>query len=332
MTLQLKVSGLPAFQAPEVIIPRLAQKGARVSQVIRHDGALVFRAEGSVAPGVYVEEGGKDARPLVLDSRQSFHVNPVAAGGLVAVHRGQPGRIPALVEEVLFIDGETVVMRVPGQTVGVSGDGTTALVADVPGKTLHRVDLPTRTRTRAAGFAAGMNPHLAPVLALDVNGKRALFMDAREERCDGSLELLDLESGTVKRLLGPSPAPSRVCGAFSPSGNMIALEMRVGDTPQFRMLRIQGDEPGAVALKLEIAEPLSVPAFLDENHVVLPLTLTTHPNATYGPVELVMVSLVNGTTVPITRGGEVRGRARVEGDAVLLEGGDVVLRIPWRAG
>jgi hypothetical protein len=203
-----------------------------------------------------------------------------------------------------------------------------AVVADLGGKTLRRVDLVCRVAESVAPMQGGMDAQLAPLVGVDHRGERAVFMDAREERCDASLELADLVRGGVRCLLPPLSAPGRVCGAFMPGDeSVLAMQQRLGDEPRFRLLRVRLDGTTQRVMEAELAQPLSVPVFVGDRTACFPLSLRSHPMATYGPVDLVAMDVDGGTAIPLTRSGEVRGRCRVEGCHVLVEGGNHVVRV-----
>jgi len=313
-----------------VHVPAASRRGIRVTGVTVMGDALIYRAEGGLPPGIYAEDGAGGARMLLPDSSENLHITPVVAGPLLAVHRARTGRIPPLVEEIVFTFQGSEVLVVPGQCVGISGDGRVALVADVVGKTLHRVDLMHRHAAPVADMVGGMLPHLAPVMGLNRDGTQAVFMDARDERCDGSLEWLDLRSGERKQLLPPLEAPGRVCAAFSPNGRqLVVMEMRMAQGPDFRLSVLDGDAPLRQVLQLDLAQPLHAPAFVNEHVLAVPLALTAHEGTTYGALDLVAVDLRNGETRKLTQSGEVHGRVRVFDSAVMVEGGHGVISVPF---
>jgi hypothetical protein len=328
------VSGLAELGAPEVLRPRLsAREGVRVSSVSLDDDALLFRAEGEVTPGIWREPrarggaGGGEAVLLFADGSAGeggVLLEPRRAGVHVVAKRATPAGAPSATSQIAVLVNEGAPLVVAGHSVGVSADGSCALVLDLAGKRARRVDLSSLDVDDVGELDGGMDPQLAPLVALDESGAEALFMDAREERCDASLEGLDLATGERTRLLGPLPAPARVVGAFAPDdGGVLVVETRLGDQPSSRvtLLAPSGERE---LWRGEVTQPASVPAFLDARTALLPLSLAPHPMSTYGPVDLVALGLDGKAPMPLTHSGDVSGTVRLAGERVLVEGGDRV--------
>jgi len=326
------LEGLPRFGPPETTAPALGRRDqVRISGVIARGGDLVFRADGpELAPGIYREpRRGGEADLLLPDPPGHVLLDPISAGALLAVHRSARGRVPSQIDVIALYDSYGVETVVPGQSIGVAGSGEVAAVVDLGAKLLRRVDLTNRQVTEAAALIGGIDPQLAPIVSLDHAGSAALLMDAREERGDASLLRIDLATGATDILFGPLPAPAWATGAFVPGGDeIIALEMRLGDTPRARVLRCGAGGDRATLLELQLSQPASTPVLVGPNLVALPLSLAPHPLATYGPVDLVAIPLTGGAVFSVTHAGDVHGRARLVEDALLVEGGSHLIRVP----
>ncbi|MBI5494082.1 MAG: hypothetical protein HY904_03590 [Deltaproteobacteria bacterium] len=299
--------------------PRLGA-GVRVTGCGFWGSALVFRAEGGVHPGVYVEDEGGSPRPVWLDHAGAVHVFPVAAGRLLAVHRFRPGSIPPIVDEVAFLAEGREVLRVPGQSLGVSADGRRAAVVDVVRGVLHAVDLLAATSREACPVATAMHPMLAPVPALSDDGARALVMTARTAQLDGALEAISLDDGERRTVLGPLSAPSRVSGGFLPSGRVVALVQELHDGPRCTLRVLEADGPGRVVHQRAVNQGVSVPAVLDERTVVAALMVANAPGETSGPLHACRVGLDDGNVVPLAELGVAQPRLRRGDGGVLVEG------------
>jgi hypothetical protein len=330
---ELQVAGLSSFAPVVEVRPRVSSApDARVSGVVLHADGLVFRAEGpGLAPGIYSEDPSGELAPLALDEGE-LHVQPLARGDVVVAKLIAAGGAPAWPRAVRFLRAGAAPLDVPGQSVGVSGDGLVALVVDVLHKRLTRVALADLSTHEVGALEGGMDPQLAPLVALDEHGQEALLMDAREERCDASLEGIDLRSGERTRLLGPLPAPAFVSAAFLPGElGAVALVVEHGERPLARLLVL--DEKGArEAWRAAVAQPASVPCVVGPTEVALPLSVKSHGPAHYGPVDLVVVSLKGKAAVPLTQSGEVTGQARLIGRTLIVEGGCALLRAQRRWG
>jgi len=329
---RLSLEGLPRFGPAETTTPAISRHtGAHVSGIISRGRDLVFRLDApDLARGIYREpRGGGDAEPLLHDPPGQVHVDPVDAGPLLAVHRLARGRVPAKVEAIALYDAYGVETVVSGQAIGVSGDGRVAVVVDLDAARVKRIDLETRQVEAVAEIDGAIDPQLAPQVSLSHDGSVALLMDAREERGDASLERIDLQSGQRERLHGPLPAPSWITAALGPDGEkIVALEVRPGDEPLSRLLRLRRGGGLTTLLELPVAQPTSTPAFVGDQMVALPLSIESYPMASYGPSNLVIVPLSGGAHVPLTRSGDVQGRARVIDGVLQIEGGVRLVRVP----
>lgn len=334
---RLSAHGQVAFGPVELVRPRLAAKAdVRVSGISQDDdGALWFRAEGGgVSSGIYRERGAGDAELIARDEGGAALFEPRSRGGVIVMKRALPSGAPSYPREIVFAREDGSALVVAGQSVATSGNGRTALVLDVPSKTLTHVDTESLSsrEIKADGLALGMDPQQAPLLALDDEGAEALFFDAGNA-AGGSGEAwlcgLSLADGAHSRLLGPIAAPSWLCGAFVPSGRgVLALSCNFGETPSTRMVWLGSDGRTREVFRSAVASPASVPAFLDEDTAVLPLSLAPLAMASYGPVDLVAVSLAGKAPVVITRSGDVSGSARVLANGeVVVEGGATLLRV-----
>lgn len=309
---RIKLAGLPdvgpiTWQAPR----RPRSHGAAL-----HHGAPLYRADG----GIFSDETDTPAL-LLEDPAEARFIQPFSAGGVVVAARTGVRTIPPHLDGFAFFSRGKIT-HVDGQSCAVSADGRTGVVADIRTKKLVKVDLTTGSTDTLCALQAGMDPLFPPVLDVNHDGTRVLFTDARTQRSDTSLELLDVGSGNQTRLRGPLPEPSHVAASFSPSGARICVtEMLPGDSPDFRLLElVEGREPRTL-LQLHHAQPFSQPRFLDEQTVVLLLSPQTHPGANYGPVDVVMLRLDGGIPTPLTKTGDVKGTVRVHGDVISVEGG-----------
>jgi hypothetical protein len=344
---RLKFTDLASFSAPSSRAPSSrATEGAaggafEVSGVCLDEsaagaspgshGALVFRARIGDDSGIWRERSGDESDPALAlvfaDDAAGVWLDPIARDGLVIAKLARAEGAPAAPSAIGFVRDGGDPTLVDGQSVGVSGDGQVALVVDVSRKRLVRVDLADLSSTEVGEIDGGIDPQLAPVVSLDDSGSEALFMDAREERGDASLEGVELHSGVRTRLLGPLPVPSRVCGGFVPdNGGVFALTVRLGETPRARALLLSatGEHELLVA---DVEQPASTPAFLDAKTAVLPFSAKAWPNATYGPVDVTAIALDGRAPVALTSSGDIRGRVRVSGADLLVEGGATLLRL-----
>lgn len=332
---RLSTHGYAALGRVEHVRPRLASEtGVRVSGVsLGDDGALWFRAEGDVAGGVYREREGEPAM-LVLPDEGGVLLEPRERRGVVVAKRCPPSGAPSFAREILLARPGERSVAVPGQSAALSGDGKVALVVDVPSRTFTRVDLgglgaAALSSEALAGALKGVDPQQAPLLSLDDEGAEALFMDADRPRGEASLYGLSLASGAVRRVYGPVDAPSWVSGAFVPGGRGVLVVTCVyGDAPATRVTWLDAGGEARELFQASVSAPASVPAFLDEETAVMPLSLKTHPATTYGPVHLVALSLAGTAPVIGTKSGDVRGSARVlSNGTVVVEGGDALLTV-----
>ncbi len=341
---RLSAHGLVSFGSVESLRPRLAaEPGVRVSGCSTDDaGALYFRAEGGVrAAGVYRERRGEDAQLLAADAGAVL-LEPRVAGGVVVMKRCAPAGAPSFVSEIVFAheDGRSRVLA--GQSVACSADGKIALVLDVPARTLKRVTLSTleaqevRVSGARPGWLASVDPQQAPLLALDAAGAEALCMDVDQPRGAALLYRVSLDDGALMPVLAPLAAPSWVCASFSPRGDgALALSCRYGDEPSTTLTFISAAGKTREVLRTPVTSPASLPAFLDDETALLPLSLTAHGAASYGPVQLVAVSLAGKAPVVAPYDGDLLGAARVlstgEGArVVVVEGGHSLLRVAAR--
>jgi hypothetical protein len=316
---------------PETLAPWLPFRDAVASGVALVDGVLVFRLDGGVPPGIYVQGVGERAapRPFMPDPPGAFHPVAVQAGGLVAVGRGATGRIPPHLDELVFCRQGAEVLRVPGQSLAVSGDGRVAVVADVPGRVLRRVDLSSCQVDEVAPLRGGMPPVVPPSLSLDHDGGQALVMDCTVASCDGSLERVDLASGRTRTVVPSREPPCRVAGAFIPgSDDVVASQLWFPDGPRFRLLRVGPGGEETALLTLEVTQAVTPVAAVGEAWVVALLALEPIPGERHGPATLVAVSTAGGEVRPLRAPRDLWGRLRVVPGAVLLEGGPAVVRVP----
>jgi hypothetical protein len=325
LTHRLKVTGLPSFAAPARRAPR---GGHDVSAVCLDDAldALVFRARIDDRVGVWREASGQEPELLLGDDEAGVWLEPVARAGLVIATLARPAGAPAAPASIAFWrEGE--VTLVDGHSVGVSGDGMVALVVDLARKRLVRVDLADLSKSDVAEIDGAHDPQLAPIVSLDHDGSEALFMDARDERGDASLEGVELSSGARTRLLGPLPAPSRVVAGFAPDdAGVFAVTTTLGAAPRARALLLTTSGEREL-LSVAAEQPAVAPAFLDASTAVLPFSLKSWPSATYGPVDVTAVALDGRAPVALTSTGDIVGRARVLDGDVIVEGGAALLHL-----
>jgi hypothetical protein len=315
------------FQKPIPRLPQVGRRGAKVTGGCLMDSALVFRAEGGIHPGIYAERDGA-LQPVWLDHDSGVHVAPVAAGPLLAIQRMELGTIPPVTREIVFLRQGKDVLRVQGQSVGVNPTGTHAVVADLLHNTLWLVDLHRATATAAGKLKGLMHPMLPPLPSVDARGRLALCADATQELCNGSVEMFLLGEDMQDTLVDHAPAPTRHCGAFLPSGDILLSTMSMAEGPRFTLRRITQGGVSTEILMLPLTMPLQVPCVLDEHTAVLPLTVRGEEGRSYGPVDLHTVDLATGKTTQLTHQGDVNARTRLVDGALLAEGIGGVLWIP----
>lgn len=332
---RLSTYGYAELGQVEHVRPRLASEaGVRVSGVsIDDDGTLWFRAEGGVAGGVYRERDGEPASLTLADEGGAL-LEPRVSRGVVIAKRCPPAGAPSFAREILFAKPGGRSIAVAGQSVALSGDGKVALVADVPSRTFTRVDVDALTEAPLSSPALadalkGADPQQAPLLSLDETGEEALFMDADRPRGEASLFGLSLAGGELTRVYGPVTAPSWVSGAFVPGGHGVLVVTCVyGDAPATRVVWLGGGGEAREVFHAPVSAPASVPAFLDEETALMPLSLKTHPSTTYGPVHLLALSLGGTAPVIVTKSGDVRGTARVlPGGLIVVEGAEALIMV-----
>lgn len=331
---RLSTHGYAELGEVEHVRPRLASEGGvRVSGVsVDDEGALWFRAEGAVAGGVY-RERERSAAELAVPDEGGVLLEPLVRRGVVVMKRCPPAGAPSYARDIVF-QREGGSLAVPGQSVALSGDGRVALVVDVPSRTFTVVDVEALTARpipsiALEGLLTAADPQQAPLLSLDERGEEALFHDVDRPHGEASLYGLSLESAEVTRVYGPVSAPSWVSGGFVPGGGgVLVVACGYGDVPSTRVLFLGRDGEGKELFHAPVSAPAGVPAFLDEKTAVMPLSLTTHPSTTYGPVHLVALSLEGKAPVIVTKSGELRGSARVlPSGVVVVEGGDALITI-----
>lgn len=327
---RLRAHGLVSYREAEWISPRLARApGVRVSGVsIDDDGTLWFRAEGDVAHGIWRERTTGEAE-LVAKDDGAVLLEPRGVHGCLVVKRCLPAGAPSAANEIVFASEGKNGLALPGQRFAVSGDGRVALVVDTEHGALTRVDLGTLDSREVGRFSAGLDPQREPLLALDDDGTEALFSAPDDKGGGLSLFGLSLDDGQTTRLHGPLPAAAWVTGAFLRNARgVLALVCRFGDAPLTTLLWLSPDGGARELFRAEVTAPCSVPAVLDERAAVLPLSLAPHPMTTYGPTDLIAVSLENKAPVRLTQRGDVTGQARVlSGGVVVVEGGDALVRV-----
>jgi hypothetical protein len=308
----------------------MAQRsGVRVDGVVAHGGGLVFRAEGDAQSGIWQEDEAGETQ-LVLEDKGRVFLEPQRAGKsgeVLVVSAAAPAGAPSQISEIAFFRSDDARRVVPGQTVGISGDGRVAVVANVVDKKIVRVDLDTLDENDVAAFEAGMDPQLAPLIALDQKGEEALFMDAREERCDASLVGLNLQTGEATQLVAALPSPARIWAAFGPAdAGIVYVSTLLGEETTTRLVHVN-DRGDREIFRGPIAQPASLPIFIDEETVMALWSLKPHPTATYGPVDAVMFSLSGKTQVPLTQEGHLKGRLRYERNTLFIEGGHTLIEM-----
>lgn len=327
---RLRAHGLVSYREAELLSPRLARApGVRVSGVsIDDEDTLWFRAEGAVTHGIWRERTTGEAE-LVAKDDGAVLLEPRAVHGCLVVKRCLPAGAPSAANEIVFAREGMTGLALPGQSFAVSGEGRVGLVVDTERGALTRVDLGHLESSAVGSFPAGLDPQREPLLALDDDGGEALFSAPDDKGGGLSLFGLSLDDGQTTRLHGPLPAAAWVTGAFLPNARgVLALVCRFGDTPLTTLLWLFPDGSARELFRAEVTAPCSVPALIDERAAVLPLSFESHPLATYGPTDLIAVSLEGKAPVRLTRRGDVTGQARVRArGVVVVEGGDALVRV-----
>jgi hypothetical protein len=284
---------------------------------------LAYRSESASPPGIYLQDAPDSARLLLGDTTQSIYTKPVVAGNMLCVHRCKAGASIPMAEEILFLEQGELQLHIPGQSVGISAQGGVAVVADLRGKSLYRADLEARDVTRVCRMNAGMTAPPVPIIGVNHDGTETVFMDATEDRCNGSLEWVDMRSGEKQRLRGPLPAPGMLAASFSPEGRRLAiLEQRLAPLPSFRLTVAAMDGGEQELLTLTAPQPLTAPAFLDAHTLALPLALPLSPGVQWVAADITTATLF---TLAVALSADVRCRA---GNGCLwLEGGPTVLSV-----
>jgi hypothetical protein len=303
------MEALPPFGAPEVRRPSIAS----ATSVIAIGRGLAYRGQG----GIDVEEDGAVRR--VLGDAGGFVFGSVRwAGAWIGATKDRPG-VPPVTEAIVFVRDGRPPIEVAGRAFGVSGDERFAVVA---GAALHRVDL-------EAGTVETLGPLVEvdlgePSVAVGASGQTVLVTEGPKP----ALTFIDLSTGARERLVGPIDEDAWIRAAFAPDGGVVALDMRLGGSPLFRMLYLSRGLAPRELLRSRVAQPDGGVAFAGRSFAVAPLSLEAHPMADYGPVDLVAVPLSGGAQAKVTRTGDVRGTVRATREAVLVEGGEHVLWLP----
>lgn len=308
--------------------PRLAaREGVRVSFVAGAPGDLVFRAEGAVPAGVYRERAGTDAERVLADDGGVW-LAPRAHGDVIVARFAATAGAPSAASAIGFLRAGADVVRVPGQAVGVSGDGRVALVIDASARRLRRVDLADLSVTEVGEVGAGVDAQTCGPVALDERGEEALFGDSDGER--GWLSGVALASDARTQVTQPAREPVRLAGAFVPAdGGVLVLETRLGETPEARLLVVTPSGAREV-FRASVSQPAAVPVFLSPALAALPLSPKPHGAATYGPVDLYAVDLTSGTRRAVTTTGDVSGQPRATRDAIVVEGGEALMLVAYK--
>jgi hypothetical protein len=316
---------LPKVGAPERVTPRFAARdGVEVSFVAAAADGLVFRASGAVPAGVYRERATGDAE-CVLSDDAGVWLEPRLVGDVLLASFCPPAGAPSAVAEIVFARDGGETLRVPGQSVGVSDDGAVALVLDAAAHRLRRVDLRALTTDEVGELSAGVDPQTVGPVALDAHGTEALYADTDGELA--WLEGLSLADGVHARVTAPVQEPARLLGAFAPDdAGVLAQTVVLGDEPSARVVLVT---PAGVreVFTAPVAQPATVPAFLDAEHAVAVLSPAPHRLASYGPTDLFLLSLTSGARQQLTTTGDVRGQPRVSEDAIRIEGGSALLKL-----
>jgi hypothetical protein len=331
---ELSVKTIPRFGALQILRPQLANRdGVRITGISRAPGGVVFRGEGAIQSGIWREKDGQKSQ-LLLEDGDSMWMDPQMVGSqktVLLVQGLSPSGAPSHFQAAAFIAEGRSPLVLGGQSVGVSHDGRVAVVIDVLKKTLTRVDVDAGTAEKIGTLAGGMDPQLAPLIAVDALGEEALFMDSRKERGDASLMGVDLKTGALSELIPPLPEPSRIGAAFGGGqAGVIAMESRLGSSPQSRLVHLT--ENGAREIfKVGVAQPAALPLFIDEDTVVALWSLKPHPLSTYGPVDVVLFSLSGKTQTALTQKGDLTGRLCYDDGKLFVEGGSEFLRMDLQA-
>lgn len=325
---------LPGTGPLQELAPRCARRdGVRCRGVSVDGRALLFHAEGpGLAAGVYRQDRDEEAPPALLRADDGWRgLNPRRAGSRILLQLQRASRLSSGVEAIAVLDvdgGE--LLRLPGQVFATSADGRVAVVMDLPGRALRAVDLDRLAETGVAALDGALDPLLAMEPALAHDGRAVVFMDARHERGDASLEFLDLRSGQRQRLLGPLPVPSWIAASLAPDGSVLALSCQPGDAPHATLWRIVPGGGRSELLRLAVTQPGGAPIAVDDGVVALLASLAPHPTSTGGPVDLVLVSTTGGALQQVTRHGGLQGTLRGDGAAIVVEGGACAWRVELR--
>lgn len=315
---QLSLARLPVVETVERLRPPSSAR-ARPSGAFIHRGALVYRGERGLC-------AGPDGRSLHPDPEGWCYLGAQSAGELIVAKKAKCRMVPPIAQQIVFLrEGHGEVAAFPGQCFALSRGAKRAVVADLRSGALSVVDLRSFSARSLGAIEGALEPRYELPLWLSDDGAVLLYLETAAEQSASRLIRLDLETGRKRLVWGPIAGPAWVSGIRlpgAPSGRILSLTMHLAPRPRFELHL--GD---SLLLALDQPQPSHPPTIVGPDHVAMVLSPERSPFASYGPTDLYLVPLRAGVLHRLTQRGDVRGRTRLEGGAIWVEGGSEVLRV-----
>ncbi|MFO0728160.1 MAG: hypothetical protein U1E65_30545 [Myxococcota bacterium] len=291
----------------------------RPSGAFLHQGELVYRVPAGLGAGA-------EGRLLIADPERARYLSAESAGELIIAKRIVRGMIPPIPEAIVFLRGGGALLEVPGQCFAISRRAKRAVVADLRSGALWCVDLrrlPSDPR-RIGTIEGVLEPRFELPMWLSDDGEVLLYPEAGADRSGSRLIRLDLGTGRKRVVYGPISGPAWVSGIRTPgapSGRILSLTLRLAPRPRFELRLAE-----RLLLALDQPQPSHPPTLVGPDHVAMVLSPEPSVAGSPGPSDLYLVSLRAGVLHRLTSTGDVRGRTRLEGEQLFVEGGSAVLR------
>jgi hypothetical protein len=276
------------------VIKRFAPRAEGVRSVaLDTDGKrIVFAANGALFTQALE---GVMARALVVPEKGWALSSPQVTNGKVVALAVGAGA-PSFARYVVVDEGP----RANGNAFGVGG-GRVVVLDVVEG----RVRVIADDVRDVCSLSCAQDPMTPGVVSVRDDGKFALVMQAKEPHADVSLVRVNLDSGSVEQVHALS-GPGWVVGGFA-GNRVVVCEQRLGDEPRFRVL-VDGEA------RFE-TEAMQQPCAPVEWQGEIALLLGSNGEMSLHMLESGAICPASGT------------RLRVEGEALIVEGGREALKI-----
>jgi hypothetical protein len=200
----------------------------------------------------------------------------------------------------------------PGTAIGSSG--ATRVILDVIAGTIAVEGRPEAP----IALVCAQDPLTPGVVAVSVDGTRAIVMTARKAHGDPTLVVVDFTARSIDTVHA-FDGRGWLAGGFA-GARIVACEQRLGDAPRFTVL-VGGKRVWSIDAMVAPCAPVSL------GGDVVALLACTHPDAlTFtGPSVLCALDLTSGTLAELTHAEGTR--LSIEGAAVVVDGGAETVRV-----